>query len=126
MEKSLNTLTLGRVYFPSRYFILEIARSSGLAGIIFHLRLEGRMSCFSVTDPFRINLLLFHPTFVCFFPVGLSSLTHFQQVLCVLKLLVSYGSTRHVQNAVLTTKGLQEKNTTVGWDDSGKIGKMIN
>ena len=53
--------------FPSRYFILEIARSNGLAGIIFHLRLEGkkhiRMSCFllvlilrqtgnfSVTDP---------------------------------------------------------------------------
>ena len=32
-----------------RYFILEIKRSSGLAGIIFHLRLEGkkgiRMSC---------------------------------------------------------------------------------
>ena len=44
------------VYFPCRYFILEIARSSGLAGIIFHLRLEGkksiRMSCFSIPDPF--------------------------------------------------------------------------
>ena len=57
-EKSLHTVTLvGEVvkpiltyYFPSRYFILEIARTSGLAGIIFHLRLEGkkrvRMSCF--------------------------------------------------------------------------------
>ena len=36
--------------------MLEIARSSGLAGIIFHLRLEGkirvRMSCFIVNDPF--------------------------------------------------------------------------
>ena len=27
-------------YFPSRYFKAEIARSSGLAGIIFHLRLD--------------------------------------------------------------------------------------
>ena len=31
-------------------------RSSGLAGVIFHLRLEGKkcvmMSCFSVTNPF--------------------------------------------------------------------------
>ena len=32
--------------------------------------------------------------------------------------------TRPVEN-VLTTKGLQEKNTTVGWDDGGKI-KIIN
>ena len=28
--------------------------------------------------------------------------------------------TRPVENVVLTTKGLQERNTNVGWDDSGK------
>ena len=39
--------------------------------------------------------------------------------------------TRPVES-VLTTKGLQERNkerkkhTTVGWDDGGKIGKIIN
>ena len=42
--------------------MLEIARSSGLAGIIFHLRLEGkkriRMSCFSVTDPFLTTFFM--------------------------------------------------------------------
>ena len=38
---------------------------------------------------------------------------------------VSSVSTRPVEN-VLTTKGLQERNTTVGWDDGGKIGKIIN
>ena len=27
---------------------------------------------------------------------------------------------------VLTTKDLQEKHTTVGWDGGGKIGKIIN
>ena len=31
-----------------------------------------------------------------------------------------------VENVVLTTKGLQERNTTVGWDYGGKIGKIIN
>ena len=44
-KKSLHTLTLGRgggqthsyVIFPSRYYILEIVRSSDLAGIIFRL-----------------------------------------------------------------------------------------
>ena len=49
LEKSLHTLTLGREgsnpflrnIFPSRYFILEIAWSSGLVGIIFPFRLEG-------------------------------------------------------------------------------------
>ena len=57
MKKSLHTLTLGErgqtheyVVFSKSIFILEIARSSGLAGIIFHFRLEGkkriRMSCF--------------------------------------------------------------------------------
>ena len=46
MEKSLHTLTLEEGVSNQflcnifrRYFILEIARSSGLAGIIFHLRL---------------------------------------------------------------------------------------
>ena len=34
--------------------------------------------------------------------------------------------TRPVENIVLTTKGLQERNTTVRWDDSGKTGKIIN
>ena len=32
-----------------------------------------------------------HPTVVCFFPVGLSSLIHYQQVLWVLKFLLSPG-----------------------------------
>ena len=27
---------------------------------------------------------------------------------------------------ILTTKCLQERNTNVGWDDGGKIGKIIN
>ena len=32
-----------------------------------------------------------------------------------------------VENVVLTRKGLQErKNTTIGWDDGEKIGKIIN
>ena len=64
MEKiSIHTLTLEREGSNSflrnifrQYFILEISQSSGLAGITFHLHLEGkkriRMSCFSVTDPF--------------------------------------------------------------------------
>ena len=30
------------------------------------------------------------------------------------------------QLTVLTTKGLQERNTTVGWDDGGKLGKILN
>ena len=35
--------------------------------------------------------------------------------------------TRHVENVILTTKGLQERNIqNVGWDDGGKIGKIIN
>ena len=62
LKKSLYTLTFGRgqnhsyVIFSKSIFILEIVRSSGLARIIFHLRLEGKkrikMSGFSVTDPF--------------------------------------------------------------------------
>ena len=67
MEKSLHILTLGRgrgqthsyVIFKIRYFILEIARSSDLAGITFNLRLTGkiriRMRCFSVVDAFLIT-----------------------------------------------------------------------
>ena len=31
-----------------------------------------------------------------------------------------------VENVVFTTKSLQERNTNVGWDDGGKIGKIIN
>ena len=51
-----------------------------------------------------------HLTVVCFFPVGLSSLIwHFQQVLWVLKFLLS--PTMPVENFVLTTKRLQERNT---------------
>ena len=63
MEKSLHTLTLGRrsnpilrIFCKVSIVLLEIARSSGLAGIKFRLRLEGeiriRKSCFSVTDLF--------------------------------------------------------------------------
>ena len=33
--------------------------------------------------------------------------------------------TRPIDN-VLRTKGLQERNTTVGWDDGGKISEIIN
>ena len=35
-------------------------------------------------------------------------------------------SSRPVENVVLTTKGLHERNATVGWDDGGKIGKIIH
>ena len=48
------------LYFPSQYFILEIARSKGLARIIFHLYLEGknciRMSFFLTCFKKMINL----------------------------------------------------------------------
>ena len=53
---------------------------------------------------------LSHLTLVRFFPVGLSLLIqHFEQT-----------PTRPVENVVLTMKGLQERNTTVRWDDGGK------
>jgi len=42
-----------------------------------------------------------------------------------LKFLLSSTPTKLVEN-VLTTKGPQERNTTVGWDDGGKIGKILN
>ena len=72
-----------------------------------------------------------HPTVVCFFPVGLSSLIrHFQQVLwalnCPSQDTEETSTPRPVENIVLTTKGLQERNTTVGWDDGGIMGKIIN
>jgi len=73
-----------------------------------------------------INLLFylyfppsFHLTVACFCPVGLSLLIqHFQQVLWVMKLLLSPGfrsrltstPTRPVENVVLTTKSLQDWN----------------
>ena len=44
-----------------------------------------------------------HLTLMCFFPVGIKLLIHFQQVLWALKTAV--------ENVVLTTKGLQERNT---------------
>ena len=70
---------------------------------------------------------------MCFFPVGLSSLIHFILVLWVLKFWADPSQeteetstpTRPVEN-VLTTKGLEERNATVGWGDGGKIGKIIN
>ena len=74
-----------------------------------------------------------YPTFVCFFPVGLSlSLQHFQQVLWVLKLFLSPGLggvtlTRAVENVVITMKGLQERN--IQMLDGTKVeneGKKIN
>jgi hypothetical protein len=66
----------------------------------------------------RINLLFylyfppsFHLTVVFFCPVGLLLLIqHFQQVLWVLKLLLSPAQAmRPVENVVLTTKGLQDR-----------------
>ena len=73
------------------------------------------VSCTDGEISVRIDLL-FHLFFhrrpcqqLCvFFPVGLSSLI------------------RPVENVVLTTKGLQERNTTVGWNIGGKIGEIIN
>ena len=63
MEKTLHTLTLGSggqthsyVIFSKSKFYIRNRASSGLAGIIIYLPLEGekriRMSCFSVNDPF--------------------------------------------------------------------------
>ena len=70
------------------------------------------------TGRFYIELIIILPIFpqlshlpvVCFFPVGLSSLIrHFEQVLWVLKFHSPTG----------------KKHTTVGWDDGGKIGKVV-
>ena len=53
-----------------------------------------------------------HSIVVFFFPAGLSLLSqNSQQVLL------------GVENVVITTKGLQERKTTIEWDDGGKIGK---
>ena len=65
-------------YFPSRYFILEIARSSGLAGIIFHLRLEGKkrigMSCFLLVlqrlDSVKYNFIMFRNEMESYVRIG--------------------------------------------------------
>ena len=62
-----------------------------------------------------LKFLLSPPTFVCFFccrPFVLNT--------TFLTGLVG------VENVVLTAKGLQERNTNVGWDDGGKIGKIIS
>ena len=80
-------------------------------------------SCTDGKISVRINLLFYlyfppssHPTSVCFFPVGPSQETE-----------VTSTPTRPVENVVLTTKGLQERNiqmldgTTVE-----NIGKVIN
>ena len=98
------------------------------------------LTMINMTVTVRINLFYIispssHPTFVCFIPVGLSLLIqHFQQVLWVLKFQVpsiicvfhscrlfvvntifSTGQTstptRPVENVVLMTKDLQERNT---------------
>ena len=55
-----------------------------------------------------------------FFPVGISSLIqHFQQVLWVLKSWLG-------QLAVVNERPTGKKHTTFGWDDGGKIGKIIS
>ena len=57
--------------------------------------------------------LFFHrrPIQCCvFFPVGLSSLMKIQH------------PTSPIENAALTTKGLQERKHNIVWDDGGKIG----
>ena len=69
---------------------------------------------------YLINLLFYlyfpplsHPTFVCFFPVGLSLLTQETEV--------TSTPTRPVENIVLTTKRpTGKKHTNVGWDNDGK------
>ena len=78
-----------------------------------------------------------HPTFVCFFPVGLLSLIrHFQRVLRVLKFFLSPdwdkpGDRRNFNTHKTCLKCINDerptgkKHTNVGWDDSGKIGKII-
>ena len=69
-----------------------------------------------------------HPIYVCFCPVGLSLvLQHYQEVLWVLKSLLSPRTTptRPVDNVVIATKGLQDRNihildgTTV--ENKGKL-----
>ena len=78
------------------------------------------VSCTDGKISVRNNLFLLpifppssHPSIVCFFPVGISLLIqHFQQVLWVLKCLLSQKTertstpTRPVENVVLTMKGL--------------------
>jgi hypothetical protein len=35
-------------------------------------------------------------------------------------------ATRPLENVALTTKGLQERKTTIEWDGDGEMGKIIN
>ena len=72
MEKSLHTLTLGRGsnpflrnIFKVDVFILEIARSSGLARIIFNLHLKGKkywdelfFTCFAFLIHVKLGVLV--------------------------------------------------------------------
>ena len=66
-----------------------------------------------------------------FFPEGfLSLMQHFKQVLYDVEFLLSpvqetketQHPTRPVENVALTTKGLQERNRNIEWDDDGKVG----
>ena len=87
------------------------------------------MGIYCITIRIHLFLITFFtvlPFYNLFFPVGPSSLSrHSEQVL--LGVEVSSISnlehpTRHVENVVITTKGLHErKNTTIDWDD-GEIG----
>ena len=83
-----------------------------LLNIMFHA-LMGRFQLELIYYFLPIFPPLSHPTAVCFFPVGLLSLIrHFQQVLWVLKETEETSTpTRPVENVILTTKGLQERNT---------------
>ena len=61
------------------------------------------------------------PTNISVFLVGLSLLIqHFQQILWVFLLEETSTPTRPVENVVLTTKGLQERNINVEWDEMEK------
>ena len=66
-----------------------------------------------------------HPTLVCFFPVGLLLLIqHFQQVLWVLKFLLSPGTHKTCWKCCINNKRpTGKKHTSVGWEDGEKIGK---
>jgi hypothetical protein len=41
-------------------------------------------------------------------------------------LLIHFQPTRPVENVVLATKVLQDRNTNVARDNNGKIGKIMN
>ena len=78
------------------------------------------VSCTDGRISFRFNIL-----FYLFFPPSSHPTVVFLSYRpFVVKEIFSTGLVG-VEN-VLTTKGLQERNTNVGWDDGGKIGKIIN